>query len=500
MYQRYSSPPDEVALRTRQRPLARLLLLLAALAIPRHRDPKYGQAHVTLQAGPFCIKGQPTSATSSRSRSGSHEVGHSQLPSLHVAPRAAADGSTAAVATQASALLPAYKSRRQLCCSISGVLGILASTKVGSSGGTAWALARTAEEKEAARIFREATPAVVSVARKPKPGERRRRESAEDDGVPPAIGSGFLWDADHVVTNNHVVKDVDKDGLLVTFLVDTTSQNELPRRVVMQAQIVGADAVTDTAVLQLIPFNLTADGNNTLDVIYNQTVQQEVKTLKPIPRGQSAKLEVGQDVFAIGNPFGLEHSMSRGIISGISRTLEIGERPIRGCIQTDASINPGNSGGPLLDSQGRVIGVNTAILTSSGTSAGVGLAIPIDTVSKNVEAILRQGYVNRAYLGITFAPDEVAESLQIPGIIVMGVVAGSPAEKGGVKPMRKGSLGDVVTGLDGMRVKTGADLFRLLDKHSPGDAVKFQVQRAKRGVDDGVEELTIDVNLGAVKK
>jgi len=418
------------------------LLTLTALAIPKHKDPNFGQA---------------------------------------------------------SAFLPPYESRRQLCCRISGVLGVLASTNVGSSVDAAWALARTAEEKEAARIFREATPAVVSVARKPKLGERRRRESAEEDGVPPAIVSGFLWDADHVVTNNHVIKEVEKDGLLVTFLADSTSQNELPRRVVLQAQIVGADEATDTAVLRLLPTNVTADGANPVAALPNQTVQQTMGSLKPIPRGQSAKLEVGQDVFAIGNPFGLEHSMSRGIISGISRTLEIGERPIRGCIQTDASINPGNSGGPLLDSQGRVIGVNTAILTSSGTSAGVGLAIPIDTVSKNVEAILRQGFVNRAYLGITFAPDEVAESLQLPGIIVMGVVAGSPAEKGGVKPMQKGSLGDVVTSLDGMRVKTGADLFRLLDKHLPGDAVKFQVQRAKRGVDDGVEELTIDVTLGAVK-
>jgi len=403
-------------------------------------------------------------------------------------------------------LLP-HSSRRQLW-TISGLLGTLIPSNGGSSGSAAWALIRTPEEKAAARIFREATPSVVSVARRPKPGERRRRESAEDDGVPPAIGSGFLWDANHVVTNNHVIKEVEKEGILVIFLdaSGSTSQDELPRRTVLRAQLVGADPATDTAVLRLLPANFnftntTAAGNisETTPLPARMDLPKNITLLKPVPRGQSSNLEVGQDVYAIGNPFGLEHSMSRGIVSGISRTLKIGERPIRGCIQTDASVNPGNSGGPLLDSQGLVIGVNTAILTSSGASAGVGLAIPIDTVSKNVEAILKQGYVNRAYLGITFAPDEVAESLQLPGIVVMGVVAGSPAEKSGVKPMRKGSLGDVVTALDGMRVKTAADLFRLLDKHLPGDPVKFQVQRAKRGVDDEVEDLTINVTLGAVK-
>jgi len=303
-----------------------------------------------------------------------------------------------------------------------------------------------------------------------------------------------------------VIRDVEKDGILVTFLYSSgsTSQDELPRRLVLQAQIVGADPATDTAVLRLLPANIanvSAVGNTseTTQLPERMDLPKNITLLKPIPRGQSSKLEVGQDVYAIGNPFGLEHSMSRGIVSGISRTLKIGARPIRGCIQTDASVNPGNSGGPLLDSQGLVIGVNTAILTVSGTSAGVGLAIPIDLVSKNVEAILQQGYVNRAYLGITFAPDEVADSLQLPGIVVMGVVADSPAEKGGVKPMRKGCLGDVVTALDGMRVKTAADLFRLLDRHLPGDPVKFQVQRAKRGVDDEVEDLTINVTLGAVK-
>jgi len=219
--------------------------------------------------------------------------------------------------------------------------------------------------------------------------------------------------------------------------------------------------------------------------------------IRPLAKGSSSALEVGQTVYAIGNPFGLEHSMSRGIVSGIARTLDIGERPIRGCIQTDASINPGNSGGPLLDSQGRAIGVNTAILSGTGTSAGVGLAIPMDMVSKQVEAIISRGFVRRAFLGITLAPDEVSEQLQLPGCIVFSVVAGSPAELVGVKPMRKGSLGDVVTELDGQIVRAGKDFFRILDGHLPGDVISVKVQRAKRGVDEGIEDLVFNTTLAA---
>lgn len=366
-------------------------------------------------------------------------------------------------------------------CGIGAALGLLAPPPWPLV--PAWALARTPEEQLTTRVFREATPGVVSVARKLKPGERRRRGSAEDGGVPPTIGSGFLWDAEHVVTNNHVVKEVEKGNLQLIFLSVDRQGGGPPLREVLEGELVGADPATDTAVLRV----LRPEGKAPLVEV------------RPLVRGHSSQLEVGQTVYAIGNPFGLEHSMSRGIISGISRTLELGDRPIRGCIQTDASINPGNSGGPLLDSQGRVIGMNTAILTSSGTSAGVGLAIPVDTVARNVEAILKQGFVRRAFLGIVFAPDEVAEQLQLPGIIVMNVVPGSPAQAGGVKPMRKGALGDVVTALDGEVVRTGADLFRLLDRHAPGDSVSFQVQRAKRGVDDEVEELTLNVTLGADK-
>eukprot|EP00434_Breviolum_minutum_P025103 symbB.v1.2.022176.t1/scaffold1915.1/size133927/4 len=344
-----------------------------------------------------------------------------------------------------------------------------------------WAAARTSEERTAAQVFRDATPGVVSVSRGLRPGERRR--TANEDGLPPSLGSGFVWDQMHVVTNYHVVRDIGPQDLQIVFLATAGSgSDEFPKREVLKGELVGSDPFTDTAVIRIM-----------------SPPTKRLVPMHPLPIGESAALEVGQSVYAIGNPFGLDHSMSKGIISGKSRTLDIGERPIQGCIQTDASINPGNSGGPLLDAAGRVIGVNTAILTASGTSAGVGLAIPVDTVKKNVELILKQGFVSRGFLGITFAPDGISDALQIPGIIVFSVVANSPAEKAGVRPMLNGTVGDVITTLDDKPIRTGADIFKLLDKHVPGDLVSLGVRRARRA-EDGVavvEQIVFNITLSA---
>lgn len=348
-----------------------------------------------------------------------------------------------------------------------------------------WAAARTSEERTAAQVFRDATPGVVSVSRGLRPGERRRNG---EDGLPPSLGSGFVWDQMHVVTNYHVVRDIGPQDLQIVFL-DTTfgsgggsGSDDFPKREVLKGELIGSDPFTDTAVIRIISRST------------NRLVP-----MHPLPIGESATLEVGQSVYAIGNPFGRDHSMSKGIISGKSRTLDIGERPIQGCIQTDASINPGNSGGPLLDAAGRVIGVNTAILTASGTSAGVGLAIPVDTVKKNVELILKQGFVSRGFLGITFAPDGISDALQIPGIIVYSVVANSPAEKAGVRPMLNGTVGDVITTLDDKPIRTGSDIFKLLDKHVPGDLVLLGVRRARRSEDGEavVESILFNITLSA---
>jgi len=377
--------------------------------------------------------------------------------------------------------LPAVERRRLVgLVGSSSAAGLLNSAEAG-------ALAKDPEEKQGARIFATTTAGVVSVARKPKPGEKPRTQ----DGLPPALGSGFVWQSQSgpntsglIVTNWHVVKDVVND-ILIIYLgpAGRRAEDEPPVREILEGVLVGKDPATDVAVVR---------------VVAKTDREKKFAETRPLMRGNSSELDVGQTVYAIGNPFGLEHSMSRGIIAGISRTLDIGDRPIRGCIQTDASINPGNSGGPLLDSQGQVIGVNTAILTSTGNSAGVGLAIPIDAIARNVEKIMKQGFVPRAFLGITFAQDVISQSLQQPGIIVVSVVPGSPAEKAGVRPSYPGLLGDIVTGLNNQTVRTGADFFKQLDKYAPNTTVPLTVQRGKRGENGTyvVEETELNITLG----
>eukprot|EP00439_Symbiodinium_sp_Y106_P046222 s1684_g5.t2 len=380
-------------------------------------------------------------------------------------------------------------------------VGLLSALSGSAGAAPARALARNAEEKAAAQVFRQATPGVVAVARGYRQGERRRSGGAED-GLPPSLGSGFVWDTSHVVTNYHVVRDLAPGELQIVFIdpVSSKDETEMPKREILKGELVGSDPFTDTAVIKIVP---PTTGTMTVG-------------MHPLPTGESSSLEVGQTVFAIGNPFGLDHSMILAR-TGTVLTLDIGERPIQGCIQTDASINPGNSGGPLLDAGGRVIGVNTAILTASGTSAGVGLAIPVDTVKRNVELILKQGFVSRGFLGITFAPDPIADALQIPGVIVYGIVRNSPAEAAGatatlavhlracptmenscspegVRPMLNGTIGDVITSMDAKTIRTGADV--------PGDIVALGLQRARRDVDGNaiVDKLTLNVTLSSTPR
>lgn len=308
----------------------------------------------------------------------------------------------------------------------------------------------------------------------------------EERASGPIAGSGFVWDKNYVVTNSHVIQGMEKP--YVTFLSQDT--NGGIRRMTLDAAVVGADAASDVAVLRV--------GARTRDV-----GDMPLNLMQALPRGTSSNLLVGQSVFAFGNPFGLEHSLSRGIISGVSRKMEgAGGRPINGVIQTDASINPGNSGGPLLNSDGQVIGVNTAILTGSGTFSGVGLAIPIDTVSRNVESIIAKGFVRRPILGIVFAPDVMSEELQLNGIMVMKVVPEGPAEKAGVRPMRGGRLGDVVVQMDGKRISSTDDLFAILDTKVPGQSVGMTVQRASvtDTESDKYENVDLTIKLGTVEQ
>lgn len=210
--------------------------------------------------------------------------------------------------------------------------------------------------------------------------------------------------------------------------------------------------------------------------------------LQPIPIGTSKDLQVGQSVFAIGNPFGLDQTLTTGVISALNREIEsVTRRPIQSVIQSDAAINPGNSGGPLLDSAGRLIGVNTAIYSPSGTSAGIGFAIPVDTVNRIVPELIRSGKIIRPGLGIQIADEQIAQRLGVTGVLVVDVARGGAAAKAGIQPTRRDAdgrlrLGDIVTAVDGKKVATPNDLFLLLERYKIGDVVTVSLLRDGKSV------------------
>ncbi|CAE8681497.1 unnamed protein product [Polarella glacialis] len=338
------------------------------------------------------------------------------------------------------------------------------------------------DEKQATTLFEKITPGVVSITREPP---QALVEGEEKANVAAIAGSGFVWDKQFVVTNLHVINGIEKP--YVTFLI-RDPKGTTDKRTTLTAEIIGSDLASDIAVLRVGGRQKDAAG---------VMIPLPPDLMRVLPRGKSATLLVGQNVFAFGNPFGLEHSMSYGIISGVSRRLETNAgRPISGVIQTDASINPGNSGGPLLNSDGEVIGVNTAILSASGMFAGVGLAVPIDTVERNVQSIISKGFVRRPVLGIIFAPDAMSQELQLNGCLVMKVVPDGPAATAGIRPMRGGRLGDVVMAMDKKRINSTDDLFALLDQKVPGDIVKLTVQRPTMDAEsDKFEEKVISIEL-----
>jgi S1-C subfamily serine protease len=339
--------------------------------------------------------------------------------------------------------------------------GLLAANPAGA------ARAITQDEWKAASLFMETSPSVVGI------GEVPLRAGS-------SIGTGFVWDDYHVVTNFHVISELRRP--YVTFLSKDASGAD--EHITVGANIVGADPLSDIAVLQV-----QTDGEDRYSV---------PRFMQALPRGVSNSLLPGQEVFALGNPFGLEHSMSKGVISGVSRTMD-GQAgwPMSGIIQTDASINPGNSGGPLLNSEGAVIGVNTAILSSSGTFAGVGFALPIDKVQQNVASMIREGYVSRPSLGVELAPDDMTESLGVGGAMITKVFTGSPAQQAGLRAMRKGHLGDVIVSIAGRPISKSQDVFSFLDQKLPGEEIMMSVQRASADVSsDKLDQVDLTVRLG----
>jgi len=274
---------------------------------------------------------------------------------------------------------------------------------------------------------------------------------SSDQPVPRGSGSGFVWDdAGHIVTNFHVIEEGDK------FMVSLPDQKQV------EATLVGRDPSKDIAVLRL---------------------GQKVTGLSPLTIGTSHDLQVGQKVVAIGNPFGFDHTVTKGIVSALGRSMVgAGGVTIRDMIQTDASINPGNSGGPLLNSAGELIGMSTMIY-GSNTSTGVGFAVPVDTIKKFVPQIIQFGKVVRPDIGgVEFVRDEVAQRAGITGAVVLQVAANSRAYDLGLRGLYRDNFGrllirDVVTAIDQTKIKSYDDLFNALDGYKIGDTVTLTVVR-----------------------
>ena len=344
----------------------------------------------------------------------------------------------------------------------------------------------TAEEQATINLFQKNTPSVVYITNL---AQRRDVFTLNITESPRGAGSGIVWDSNgHVVTNYHVIDGANE--LRVTF----QDQSVYP------ATVVGFDEDKDIAVLQVDFKRAVKDPNSNPNVLPTSTTTATTSTsepvMRPLPIGTSSDLMVGQRVYAIGNPFGLDHTLTTGVISGLGREIQSGNtgRPIDGIIQTDAAINPGNSGGPLLDSSGRLIGINTAIYSTSGSSSGVGFALPSDMVSGIVDQIIRFGRVTRPILGITFAPDAAVEQLGLGGVLVLDARESGPAWRAGVKATTRDEsgrliLGDVIVELAGNLIKDSTDLYRTLDKLNVGETVQMQVMRGENKVN---LDLTLD--------
>ena len=301
-------------------------------------------------------------------------------------------------------------------------------------------------ETLAITIFAQSAPSVVYIFT-----EGAGWSPSGDGAHVRGAGSGFVWDrAGHVVTNFHVVENAAR----IRVRLDSGEA--------VDARLVGGSADHDLAVVQL-------------------AVSRSLPA--PILIGTATDLKVGQAVFAIGNPFGLDRTLTAGVISALGRRLPAGTgREISGVIQTDAAINPGNSGGPLLDSAGRLIGVNTAILSQSGSFAGVGFAVPVDTVNRIVPELIRRGRVARPGLGIVVLDEEAAARLGLRGVVLERVLPGSSAERAGLQAMDRlqHRFGDVIVAAEGQPVAHLSDLAAILERVGIGNPVHLTVEREGR--------------------
>jgi 2-alkenal reductase len=312
-------------------------------------------------------------------------------------------------------------------------------------------------EKATIAIFNRTAPSVAYIftenAVRGFFGTRQIRQGA---------GSGFLWDQyGHIVTNFHVVQGAER------------IQVRLDSGEAIEATYVGGSQDYDLAVIRL------------------RSVPAHTQ---PIPVGTSSDLQVGQWVFAIGNPFGLSRTLTTGVISALDRRLPTAAgREVAGVIQTDAAINPGNSGGPLIDSAGRLIGVNTAIISGSGNSAGIGFAVPADVVNQVVPQLIAKGKIPRPGIGVTLLSEESAAGLGIAGVVIDRVMPGSSADRAGLKGIdyHNRLLGDVILSVEGQEVRNVDDFVRMMQRFDIGRTVHLTIQRGDQVLDVNVQIMDI---------
>jgi S1-C subfamily serine protease len=317
-------------------------------------------------------------------------------------------------------------------------------------------------ERANIELFERVSPSVVQVAARAAAGNPLAEDEGGDGAAGTASGTGFVWDnAGHVVTNNHVVQNGSE--VAVRF-----ASGE-----VAQAEVIGVAPNYDLAVLR---------------------IKNARQLPPPVALGSSTELKVGQSAFAIGNPFGLDQSLTSGIISALKRRLPTSSgREISNVIQTDTAINPGNSGGPLLDSAGRLIGVNTAIISPSGSSAGIGFAIPVDIVNRVVPELIKNGRVPTPGIGIVAASEAVSTRLGVEGVIIVRTAPGSPAERAGIRgvDLGSGALGDVIVQADGKPVHRLSDLTDQIEQAGAGKTIRLSLKRGSQTRDINIDIVDI---------
>jgi len=341
----------------------------------------------------------------------------------------------------------------------SDVSGALSTGIALASPPSEWdAASLSSQEQRDISIFRERSPSVVFIS---NIAYRRDFFTLNVSAIPQGTGSGFIWDdKGHVVTNFHVIAEGNR------FIVALGDKD-------WDAELVGVAPNKDLAVLR---------------------IKAPREVLKPLPVGSSSDLMVGQRVLAIGNPFGLDHTLTVGVVSALGRELTSpGGLTIRDIIQTDAAINPGNSGGPLFDSSGRLIGVNTAIYSPSGGSAGIGFSVPVDTIKRLVPQLIAHGRPVRPGIGIELVSDRWAARIHASGVIVHSVVQGGPAGRAGITGLiqdRRGGvrLGDIIVVVNGQSTQTLEDLVLAFEDVGVGNTATLTLER------DGKRRM-VDVQL-----